>query len=330
MGFVIEERAEPWFDDGNIILLTREESFPQTAFKVHRGVLARHSEVFQGMLEIPNALSTSETIEGCQIVPMWDIPVELGNLIRALYDGPSFHNRDIQDFFYLAGILRLATKYFIAHLRNKSIQHLSETWSHTLRGHEDMIELAIRTPMVNKLSYPFVHPLHVLKLARETHVRLVLPAAVYFLSLYPLEDLLKADHAKLRVEHPSKPSSHLDAIDLQEYTLMFQRRLDIILEFVRDFCGPDRTPTPECSTRKGCERALRSVSARLSNSWVIRTGPFNFMAQAISQVSQDSSFCIHCRDAFVRDGYAHRQRLWDELPSVIGLPCWEELQKEVS
>ncbi|KAK7469378.1 hypothetical protein VKT23_003853 [Stygiomarasmius scandens] len=329
MDFVIEERAEPWFDDGNIILLTREEGFPRTAFKVHRGVLARHSEVFHGMLEVPNALSATETIEGCQVVPMWDIPVELGNLIGALYDGPSFQNRNIEDFFYLASILRTSTKYFINHLRNKAIQHLSETWCHSLRGHDDMIELAIRTPMVNKLSYPFVHPLHVLKLARETHVRLVVPSALYFLSLYRLEDLIKADHAKLKVEHPSKPPSDLDMSDIREYTLMFQWRMDIILEFVRKFCG-NRVPGNECLARKDCERALRSTTARLSNSWVIRTGPFNFMQQAISQVSQDPAFCMPCRDAFVRDGNTHRQRLWDELPSVINLPTWEDLKNEIS
>ncbi|KAF5330253.1 hypothetical protein D9758_014447 [Tetrapyrgos nigripes] len=329
LAMVIEEKAEPWFDDGNIILLTREESFPRTAFKVHRGVLVRHSEVFQGMLEIPNALSSSETIEGCQVVPMWgDIPVELGNLVKALYDGPSFHNRDIQDFFYLVGILRLATKYFIGHIRNKAIQHLSETWSHTLQGHDAMIDLAIRTPMVNKLSYPFVHPLHVLKLAKETHVRLVIPSALYFLSLYPLEDLLKADHAKLKVEHPSKPSSNLDLSDMQEYTLMFQRRLDIIIDFVRRFCG-ERLSSQECVSRKACERAMRATAARLSNSWVIRTGPFNFMSQALNQVSQDYTLCSHCREAFVKEASSHRQHLWDELPSIIGLPSWEVLAKEI-
>ena len=46
-----ERRGEPWFDDGNIILLPESES--KVGFKVHRGVLSRHSEVFRSMFDIP-------------------------------------------------------------------------------------------------------------------------------------------------------------------------------------------------------------------------------------------------------------------------------------
>lgn len=48
-------RGDPWFQDGNIVLMPESgsKSEPQVAFKVHRGVLSRHSEVFQTMFEIP-------------------------------------------------------------------------------------------------------------------------------------------------------------------------------------------------------------------------------------------------------------------------------------
>ena len=47
----LSRRGDPWFEDGNIILVPESES--QVAFKVHRGVLSRHSEVFQSMFDIP-------------------------------------------------------------------------------------------------------------------------------------------------------------------------------------------------------------------------------------------------------------------------------------
>jgi hypothetical protein len=47
----LKTRGDPWFADGNIILVPKSEN--QVAFKVHRGVLSRHSEVFRSMFDIP-------------------------------------------------------------------------------------------------------------------------------------------------------------------------------------------------------------------------------------------------------------------------------------
>ena len=116
----------------------------------------------------------------------------------------------------------VSAKYFIAHLRRQAIRHLLETWPHTLRGHDQFIERAVKAPLVGDLTYPYVHPLHVLNLARETHVDAVVPSALYFLSLYSLDDILRGDHPKLLVEHPSRPSGQLSPRDLKDYTLMFQ------------------------------------------------------------------------------------------------------------
>lgn len=83
---LISSVLQPWFDDGNIILVTDETP---TAFRVHRGVLARHSEMFQGMFDVPqpSAIGNSQTIYGCPVVRMYDLPNELAHLIKALYDG---------------------------------------------------------------------------------------------------------------------------------------------------------------------------------------------------------------------------------------------------
>jgi hypothetical protein len=60
------------------------------AFKVHRGVLARKSEVFENMFDIPpptTGLDSMEQVDDCPVVRMYDHPNELSNLIKALYDG---------------------------------------------------------------------------------------------------------------------------------------------------------------------------------------------------------------------------------------------------
>jgi hypothetical protein len=74
---------QPWFDDGNVVLASED-----TAFRVHRSFLARHSEVFESMFLVPQPLSeVVETMDDCQVVRMWDSPTDLSNLILALYDG---------------------------------------------------------------------------------------------------------------------------------------------------------------------------------------------------------------------------------------------------
>ncbi|KAI0648129.1 hypothetical protein C8Q79DRAFT_905508 [Trametes meyenii] len=322
-------RGEPWFDDGNIILLAKDSVSDATvAFRVHRGVLARHSEVFQSMFELSTPISGDvDVAEGCPVVHMHDRPTELSALIRALYDGASFEHRGIQDFYHVAGILRLATKYFIAHLRREAIRHLLQTWPHTLAGHDRFIERAVKAPLIGDLTYPYVHPLHVVNLARETHVRIVLPSALYFLSLYPLPDILSGDHPKLCVEHPSRPASELAARELQDYTLMFQHRIDVILDFIRQTCGC-RTPTKACHGQPGlCQKAFTRLSSRLSRSWVVRTGPLHYTVQAIDELADDPNVCTPCRRAFRDDVFKLREKLWAELPGIIGLPSWDELEK---
>ncbi|KAK0464483.1 uncharacterized protein EV420DRAFT_1516594 [Desarmillaria tabescens] len=323
----IENHGEPWFDDGNIILVTQENP---TAFKVHRGVLARHSEIFQGMFEMPQPElqpeAADDMVDGCQVVLMYDPPLELSDLIKALYDGASFDTRTINDFFYLAGLLRLSTKYFINHIRAGCIHHLSRTWAYTLKGHDEMVEIAINTTSVNKMTYPYVHPLHVLNLARETNVRLAVPSALYFLSLYRFEDILRADHPKLLVDHPSRPSSSLSPDDMSNYTLLSQWRIELTLDFIRRVCG--QRPTPPGCISKGCARNFTRLTSRLSQSWMMRTALLHYVLQIIREVNDDpASYCSKCRLAFREDAEAFRQEAWDSMPLVLGLPPWGELIK---
>ena len=81
-----DKRGDPWFDDGNIILLTDLED-GGVAFKVHRGVLCRHSDVFQAMFDLADPPPDSEHVDDCPIVNMPDLPEELSSVIKALYDG---------------------------------------------------------------------------------------------------------------------------------------------------------------------------------------------------------------------------------------------------
>jgi hypothetical protein len=239
----------------------------------------------------------------------------------------TFTTSSLDDFFYLAGILRLSTKYFVGHLRTQAIRHLTQTWSFTLRGHDDMVELALQSPVVENMSHPYVHPIHILNLAREVNVRIIVPSTLYFLSLYPLIDILRADHPKLVVKHPSRPSSQISTGDIEAYILMFQYRLDVILGFVRHFVGERTAHTATClNNQTPCTRGFARLAARLSRSWNTRTGPLHYMMQAVEELSDDGSVCLPCRRSFREDVIRLREQIWDNLPVVISSATWDDLK----
>ena len=70
-----------WFADGNIVLIAGK-----SGFKVHRGQLERHSEVFRDLFSIPQPPAQT-LIEGCPWVELHDHPAEVACLLTALYDG---------------------------------------------------------------------------------------------------------------------------------------------------------------------------------------------------------------------------------------------------
>lgn len=74
-------RSDFWFSDGNIVIIAGS-----AAFKVHRGQLERHSEVFSDLFSIPQP-EDQELIDGCAYVELQDCPSDVFYFLSALYDG---------------------------------------------------------------------------------------------------------------------------------------------------------------------------------------------------------------------------------------------------
>lgn len=76
-------RSDIWFADGNIVLVARG-----IAFKVHRGQLQRHSEVFRDLFSMPQPPDQDQAlIDDCEWVELYDAPTDVLHLLSALYDG---------------------------------------------------------------------------------------------------------------------------------------------------------------------------------------------------------------------------------------------------
>ncbi|KAF4568613.1 hypothetical protein EYR36_010625 [Pleurotus pulmonarius] len=174
-----------WFSDGNVILVSK----PHMGFKVHRGQLARHSDVFSTMFDIPQP-PNQPLIDGCPFVELHDNPLDLSHFLKALYDGMYFSGPRAGDFPVIAGVLRLSTKYFVEHLRQQCLQRLQHDWPATL-AEWDRREGAATTAEGQyspRVYYP--HPILVIQLSTELNIPSIAPAAFYDLARYgPLKIL---------------------------------------------------------------------------------------------------------------------------------------------
>ena len=88
--------SDIWFSDGNIVIVAGS-----AAFKVHRGQLERHSEVFKDMFLVDRASMQgisvcdedtvneegNEIVDGCPRVDIYDVPSDVYHLLVALHDG---------------------------------------------------------------------------------------------------------------------------------------------------------------------------------------------------------------------------------------------------
>lgn len=218
-GTQLQRHSDLWFEDGSVIC--RAEN---TLFCVHMSQLARHSLFFRDMFALPQP-AEPKSLDGVSrqhipVIYLYDTAEDVGNLLTALYDGPSFGNNDQNDFRIVSGILRLSTKYIVDSLRAKALAHLSTAWPSSLRAwdlREDLArayELESTTPGAHLYPHPFL----IINLAREVDASSLLTAAFYDLSRYSYAQIFEPseDEALYR---PSGPPPPLSTSDMQRLCL---------------------------------------------------------------------------------------------------------------
>ncbi|KAJ7039022.1 armadillo-type protein [Mycena alexandri] len=73
-------RSSIWYQDGSVVLQAEN-----TQFRVHWGVLGAQSLFFRDMQDLPQP-PDQPTVDGCAIVEMQDTALDVGYLLKALYD----------------------------------------------------------------------------------------------------------------------------------------------------------------------------------------------------------------------------------------------------
>ncbi|KAF7358926.1 BTB domain-containing protein [Mycena sanguinolenta] len=217
-------RSELWFSDGNVVIVASS-----VAFKVHRGQLRRHSEVFDDLFSLPQP-KDQDLYDGCPWVEVYDCPSDVLYFLKALYDGLYFKTPGANDFPAVAAVLRLSNKYLVEHLRQRCMARLELDWPSTLAGWDQREQAATDASghYAPRASCP--HPILVIDLALDLGLSFLLPSALYDLSRYGPSKImagtaapttffsLRICHAQARfaLSRPSRRSPAPDCLYLEE------------------------------------------------------------------------------------------------------------------
>ncbi|KAF8193314.1 hypothetical protein BJ912DRAFT_960647, partial [Pholiota molesta] len=177
----IVRHPEFYFADGSVVIIVE-----RTAFRVHQSVLARHSDVFSDMWDVPQPMKT-ELYDGCPTVILSDSVNDFVDVMRVIYD--AFHFDKLKPdtslamlITFVSGILRISTKYSMQQLRNKCISIIQEKFPSTLRGCDEVLTRGIQ--------YVPSEIVRIIPLARETTVPKVLPWAFYLCAHISVDEIL--------------------------------------------------------------------------------------------------------------------------------------------
>ena len=83
-GHRFEQVHSLWFEDGNVVIIA-----DTTSFRIHRSVLARHSDVLADRLGSDLGHRDVNTTDGCLVVRVADSSRSFKAFLSLLYPGPS-------------------------------------------------------------------------------------------------------------------------------------------------------------------------------------------------------------------------------------------------
>lgn len=76
----LQQELTLWFEDGNVVIIAGSK-----AFRVHKGVLSRNTQIFQDMFTMDQP-SEDEKKFGCPFVHLSDSASDVEHFLHALYD----------------------------------------------------------------------------------------------------------------------------------------------------------------------------------------------------------------------------------------------------
>ncbi|KAF9535840.1 hypothetical protein CPB83DRAFT_842433 [Crepidotus variabilis] len=293
-----------WFYDGNLTLKAEN-----TLFRIYGGFLAARSSVFRDMLEFPPPEDGNETLDGSHIVTVYDSAKDLSYFLKAIFDSSFFMPPPTPtDLPIVEGVLRLALKYDVQYLKRRALSHLISTFPMSLSAWKNREKTRTIPPVDNT-------PFAAFRIAREFDLDFMLPSILYCISSHPFEKTL--DSAVFQDDKISFvwPDKRMCIVGRQKLLMMQSQSA---LNMTRNA----EAPVAECTGSSCASTRLRC--ADILSAWDM-AGFLDYFEDNANVYSHE--FCTVCRTNFKEMCALASQQMWSELPTMFGLPRWDELEK---
>lgn len=248
----------------------------------------------------------------------------------------------------MSGVLRLSSKYFVEHLRERCMIRLHHDWPTTLAGWDKREQEAV-DPTGHYLPrelYP--HPVLVIQLALDLGIHSILPAAFYDLSRYGASKILAGVIPPPRIFDPYIPRNP----DLPRTKMVLTRAQFIqildgrerVQHYLSNFLSTtlsSRQPSPGCLYRshlvdpsRQCKESfyylkLNTLRAIGGISCGRDADTLFTLTQATEMLSRTDfsdgkkkcglRLCLPCKIDFATCAAKAREEVWESLPVWFGL-----------
>ncbi|KAF8989950.1 hypothetical protein BDQ17DRAFT_1256360, partial [Cyathus striatus] len=286
-----------WFSDGSFVL-----RIENTLFRVHRSILCVNSEVFTGMLEIPQP-EDIENVDGCPYVELQDSLQDFEAFMMVLYNPLWWDqtNSTLENQLSFAiSILRISNKYGCHTLRKKAISILKEHIPTDISGHEKVLKL-------KHLSRYIIARL--LSVARETNLKIFLPVAYLIWATGHPSQIIELMHNMGNDKAPWDDAAICLAGRAELLTIQGN-----VYKVGTNFQPPDN-----------CLNTCRPLSFIITTALVTNLDGYTKWSDAWGK---SSGFCENCIANAKRMFEEGQAKLWDAIPEAFELESWEALKLE--
>ncbi|KAJ7465585.1 hypothetical protein FB451DRAFT_1487113 [Mycena latifolia] len=308
-------RSKIWYSDGSAVLQAEA-----TQFRVHASLLSAASTVFKDMFDVAQSPENSQSqVDGCPLIQLYDDKAhDVEFLLDALYDR-NFYRNPQKGFDQVAAMWRLGKKYGFDELRDDARGRLEHFFPANLADFQARFYASF--PQRSQISVSCGMVFDAINLARSTGLLSILPAALYLACTRSphrptiQHDILfgipGADGANIQLSDSDK------CLCILACSALLQRQWD----------GPYAwTHGALCSNLPPCALARQSaiVSLGLPVQRLVALDPSMSGAEALARL------CFPCQLFKTSDFKASQQEIWNDLPSIFGIPSWADIETQMS